>query len=239
MGIKTEEPIARADTGAGIRKKELVSIHQLHEFISKTDEQTQDADFLCNAKVLNVLQKNGWSYVSCTGCNRKLDKVGNALRCSKCVSSSVTGVVKYRVELAVHDGHDEATFVVFDNEMTKLTTKTAATLILENGNGGTRDDIPSCIEDLTGKQFLFQIKVTPFNFSSKHRTFTVSKLSEAYTNCTQTEITKGGPTFNLDLEGTTSSNIARFGQDTLDKEYEKVTTSIVETVEKSRKRGRE
>ncbi|EFH38632.1 hypothetical protein ARALYDRAFT_920829 [Arabidopsis lyrata subsp. lyrata] len=200
MGIKTEEPIARADTGAGIRKKELVSIHQLHEFISKTDEQklkihynvsspiyqkTQDADFLCNAKVLNVLQKNGWSYVSCTGCNRKLDKVGNALRCSKCVSSSVTGVVKYRVELAVHDGHDEATFVVFDNEMTKLTTKTAATLILENGNGGTRDDIPSCIEDLTGKQFLFQIKVTPFNFSSKHRTFTVSKLSEAYTNCTQ------------------------------------------------------
>ncbi|CAL9225046.1 unnamed protein product [Arabidopsis halleri] len=200
MGIKNEEAIARADTAAGIRKKELVSIHQLHEFISKTDEhklkihynvsssiyqKTQDADFLCNAKVLSVLQKNGWSYVSCTGCSRKLDKVGNALRCSKCVSSSVTRVVKYRVELAVHDGHNEATFVVFDNEMTKLTTKTAATLILENGNGGTRDDIPSCIEDLTGKQFLVQIKVTPFNFSSKHRTFTVSKLSEAYTNCSQ------------------------------------------------------
>ncbi|CAD5327063.1 unnamed protein product [Arabidopsis thaliana] len=162
MGIKSGESIARADTAAGIRRKEMVSIHQLHKFISKTDEQ--DADFLCNAKVLDVLQKNGWSYVS----------------------SAVTGVVRYRVELAVHDGHDQTTFVVFDNEMTKFTTKTAATLILE--------DI---------------------------------------------EITKQGPTFSLEVEGTTSSNIVQDDQDTLDKDLERVTTSNVGKVENSRKRGRE
>ncbi|VVB17236.1 unnamed protein product [Arabis nemorensis] len=38
---------------------------------------------------------------------------------------------EYRVELAVTDGDHPATFVVFDKEMTKVTTKTAATLTLE------------------------------------------------------------------------------------------------------------
>ncbi|EFH50577.1 hypothetical protein ARALYDRAFT_910732 [Arabidopsis lyrata subsp. lyrata] len=140
LEIKGGEAIARADTAAGLRKKELVSIHQFHEFIFKADEHTEDADFFYNAEVLSVLQKNVWSYVSCTGCSQKVDKVGNALRCNKFVSPSVTGVVRYRVEIAVHDSHDEATFVVFDNQMTKLTTRTAATLILEDGNGGTRDE---------------------------------------------------------------------------------------------------
>ncbi|XP_019100225.1 PREDICTED: probable replication factor A 73 kDa subunit isoform X2 [Camelina sativa] len=146
MGIKSEEAFTRADTSAGIRKKKLVSIHELHEFISKSHEQTQDADFLCNAKVVGVVRKNGWSFVSCTGCSRKLDKVGNALRCNKCVSPTVTGVVRYRVELAVEDGHDRETFVVFDDEMTKLITKIAATLILEDGDGGNKDEYQAVLK---------------------------------------------------------------------------------------------
>ncbi|XP_010511835.1 PREDICTED: uncharacterized protein LOC104787882 [Camelina sativa] len=233
MGIKSEEAFTRADTSAGMRKKELVSIHELHEFISKSHEQTQDADFLCNAKVLGVVRKNGWSYVSCTGCSRKLDKVGNALRCNKCVSPTVTGVVRYRVELAVEDGHDRATFIVFDDEMTKLITKTAATLILEDGDGGNKDEIPSCIEDLNGKQFLFQIKVTPFNFTSSHRTFTVSKLSESTTDVGQSATTIEGPTFNVKVDNSASSNIVQ----TLDNKLDESTNSNMGMSEKKRKRG--
>ncbi|CAH8276915.1 unnamed protein product [Arabidopsis lyrata] len=55
---------------------------------------TQEADFICTAKVPDVLQKSGWSYVSCAMCSRKLDKYGTTLRCPKCISETVTGVVR-------------------------------------------------------------------------------------------------------------------------------------------------
>lgn len=37
----------------------------------------------------------------------------------------------YRVELAVHDGHDSITFVVSDSAITKLTNKSATTVLEE------------------------------------------------------------------------------------------------------------
>lgn len=76
----------------------------------------------------------------------------------------------FLVELAVDDGKNSATFVVFDKEMTKLA--------LEEGSNGGEEDLPSCIEELTWKEFVFQIRVTPFNFTPNHRTFTVSTITE-------------------------------------------------------------
>ncbi|CAF2107137.1 BnaC08g47210D [Brassica napus] len=114
--------------------------------------QTLEAEFICKAWVVDVLQQNGWYFVSCTGCSRKLDKDGTSLRCIRCVNPNATGAIKYRVELLVDDGNDNATFVVFDREMLKLTKQDAAGLNLD------------------------EIRVTPFNFSPSHRTFTVSAI---------------------------------------------------------------
>lgn len=46
----------------GIKKKELVSIGDLNTFISNSSDQTEEADFLCKALVVGVLQQNGWSH---------------------------------------------------------------------------------------------------------------------------------------------------------------------------------
>ncbi|CAL9239144.1 unnamed protein product [Arabidopsis halleri] len=226
MGMKIGEAFALQDRSAGILKKELVFNNQHKEFIYKADEQ--DGDFLCTTKVLCVLQNRfvvhhnlhiqtkykariniEWcnkssaiKYLFKYICSRKLDKYGTTLRCPKYISETVTGVVRYRVELAVHDGQDGATFVVFDSEMTKLTNKTAATLILEADNGGLEDEIPNCIQEIIGKKFLFQIRVTPFNFTSKHRTFTVSKITHVTPNseeAVQVEQLNNSPTFQTTL----------------------------------------
>ncbi|CAN7033748.1 unnamed protein product [Brassica oleracea var. botrytis] len=163
IGSTPPEDYTCVDTLEGVKKKELVSIGDLNTFISNSNEQTQEADFLCKAQIVGVIQKNGWFFVSCTGCHKKLEKRGTSLDCSRCATSDVTGVVspllnvRFRVELAVDDGKDSATFVV--------------------SNGG-EEYLPSCLEELAGKEFVFQIRVTPFNFTPNHRTFTVATISE-------------------------------------------------------------
>ncbi|KAL0650781.1 hypothetical protein Bca4012_093472 [Brassica carinata] len=89
---------------------------------------TSEALFIPQAWVVDVLQQNGWYFISCTGCSRKLDKDGTSLRCIRCVNPNATGVIKYRVELLVDDGNDNATFVVFDREMVKLTKPSTFTV---------------------------------------------------------------------------------------------------------------
>ncbi|CAN8229712.1 unnamed protein product [Cochlearia groenlandica] len=138
------EPITTAftctDTKDGIKKKEVVSIRELNKFITDSNEQTQEADFICTARVVEVLPHNGWSFVSCTGCSKKLDRTGTSLSCARCAKPNMSGILRYRVELCVDDGADSAI--------------------------------------LAGKEFAFHIRVTPFNFSPSHRTFTVSAIHD-------------------------------------------------------------
>ncbi|CAN6931487.1 unnamed protein product [Brassica oleracea] len=75
---------------------------------------------LQEVQILEVLSQNGWYYVSCTRCSKKLDRSAASLRCNQCVNHNVTNVVKYHVELLVDDGNNYATFVVFDKEMLML-----------------------------------------------------------------------------------------------------------------------
>ncbi|XP_009134460.2 uncharacterized protein LOC103858789 [Brassica rapa] len=178
IGATQPQDYTCVDTLEGVKKKELVSIRDLNTFISNSNEQTQEADFLCKAQIIGVIQENGWFFVSCTGCHKKLEKRGTSLDCSRCATSDVTGVVRFRVELAVDDGKDSATFVVFDKEMNKLTKQEAAVLALDEVSNGGEEYLPSCLEELAGKEFVFQIRVTPFNFTPNHRTFTVATISE-------------------------------------------------------------
>ncbi|KAL0835044.1 hypothetical protein Bca101_086933 [Brassica carinata] len=175
VGAASSPAFTCVDTLEGIKRKEPVSIGELNAFISNSDEQTQEPDFLCKALVVGVNQENGWFFISCTKCHKKLERSGTSLSCSRCVTSDVTAV------LAVDDGKDSATFVVFDKEMTKLTGKEAAVLALDEDPNGEGDELPRCLEELAGKEFVFQIRVTPFNFTPNHRTFTVSTITECNT----------------------------------------------------------
>ncbi|KAG5396687.1 hypothetical protein IGI04_018501 [Brassica rapa subsp. trilocularis] len=89
-------------------------------------------------------------------------------------------VSSYRVrpELAVDDRKDSATFVVFNKELTKLIKQDATTLALEEMSGGGGQDLPRCLEDLAGKDYVFQIRITPCRFIPNQCTFTVSAISD-------------------------------------------------------------
>ncbi|XP_056867045.1 uncharacterized protein LOC130512765 [Raphanus sativus] len=109
---------------------------------------------------------------------QKARKIRHFSALQLCVNANVTGVIKFHVELSVDDGHNNATFVVFDREMLKLTKKDAAALTVDEINGGGGEQLLQCLEELGGKEFVFQIRVTPFNFTQNHHTFTVSGISD-------------------------------------------------------------
>ncbi|KAG2307384.1 hypothetical protein Bca4012_064003 [Brassica carinata] len=45
-----------------------------------------------------------------------------------------------------------------------------------NSSGGY--ELSSCLADLDGQQYLFHIWLTPYNFTPRNRTFTVSAISD-------------------------------------------------------------
>ncbi|KAL0731051.1 hypothetical protein Bca4012_027145 [Brassica carinata] len=237
LGATATQAYSCVDTLEGIKKKELVTIGDLNTFISNSNEQTQEADFLCKAQIVCVNQENGWSFVSCTGCNKKLERNGTSLDCTRCLTSDVTGVVRFRVELAVDDGKDSTTFVVFDKEMTKLTKQDAASLALDVVHDGGEEQLPACLEELEGKEFVFHIRVTPFNFTPNHRTFTVSTMTKDDTLVGKDHLESIPPHVeeNVELAGS-SSGPAILGNK-MDEECASETSPEKESALKKRKRG--
>ncbi|CAN6812219.1 unnamed protein product [Brassica oleracea var. botrytis] len=101
--------------------------------------------------------------------------LGNALTCVSPVLSSLT----YRVELSVADQTDDAVFVAFDMEMVKLTNiqaSEAAQILGVGVDARVEDELPQFVADIVGKTFTFQLKLGEFNFTSKHQTFTISRI---------------------------------------------------------------
>ncbi|KAH0864477.1 hypothetical protein HID58_081688 [Brassica napus] len=74
--------------------------------------------------------------LSCIGRSRKLEKSGSSFLCSRCVNPNVTGVIRCE------------DFKLMD---------------MVNGGGG--QELRECLKELAGKDFVFKIHVTPYNFT--------------------------------------------------------------------------
>lgn len=46
-------------------------------------------------------------------------------------------------------------------------------------NGDGSEKLMQCVKDFAGKEFVFKIRVTSFNFSPSHRTFIVSSIIDS------------------------------------------------------------
>ncbi|KAG5398126.1 hypothetical protein IGI04_019940 [Brassica rapa subsp. trilocularis] len=167
------------DTLEGIKKKELVLIGDLNSFISNF-HCSQPKRLISSTRpgLFVSIKKMGGHLCHALIATKKLERHGNSLNCTRCVTSDVTGVVRFRVELAIDDGKDSTTFSVFDKEMSKLTKLEAAVLAFDAVHEGEEERLPGFLEELEEKEFVFQIRVIPFNFTPNHRTFTVSTITD-------------------------------------------------------------
>ncbi|CAN6834816.1 unnamed protein product [Brassica oleracea] len=123
-----------------------MTIAELNDFIITAP--SQDIDFLCTWRVSRVETDNGWCYVACSN---------------------------YRVEMVIADDTTEGTFVCFDGVMTKLhnlMASEAVQLLAEEGVNPEDSMMPPFVAAMEGKTYTFQVRVTSYNFTVNHKSFT-------------------------------------------------------------------
>ncbi|CAF1709375.1 unnamed protein product [Brassica napus] len=87
--------------------------------------------------------------------------------------------LRYCVHFYGSDRTNFAGFVAFDGEMTKLNNLRAAEVAQLMDPGLENPDqrpLPQCLKDLVGTTITSHLKLSPFNFSSKQQSFTISRI---------------------------------------------------------------
>ncbi|CAG7890306.1 unnamed protein product [Brassica rapa] len=184
--LKLERLIAR-DTGLpsaapllkSYAKVETMTIAKLNGFI--VSAASQEIDFLCTGKVVRVDTDKGWCYVACSKCSKNFQRTETAFTCGVCNNSHAVGALRYRVEMAISDGTAEGTFIWFDGVLTELhgiRASEAAQMLAEDGVNPEDTRLPLFIADMEGKTYTFQVRVTAYNFTEHHNTFTITCIAK-------------------------------------------------------------
>ncbi|CAN6868672.1 unnamed protein product [Brassica oleracea] len=161
----------------GVKKLEPVSLGELNNYVLNSPPQS--IEFLCKARIVSLETTNGWCYISCAKCSKKLQRGISSFTCTTCFNASAVGVVRYRVEMHVESGGDTAVFVAFDSTMSKLIGVRAAEVANPMGQGEEDPlgyQIPQFLQDIVGNAYIFHLKLTEFNFSGNHKSFTVARI---------------------------------------------------------------
>uniref|UniRef100_M4F2U6 Uncharacterized protein n=1 Tax=Brassica campestris TaxID=3711 RepID=M4F2U6_BRACM len=133
---------------------EPLTVSELNQSVLTADPQI--IEFLCTAKVTGIQSEKGGVIVAAMDVLRR-----------------------YHVELSLADQTDDALFVAFDMEMVKLIniqTAEAAQITGVGANARVDAEMTQFVAGIVGKIFTFQLKLGEFNFTSKHQTFTISRI---------------------------------------------------------------
>ncbi|KAF8115407.1 hypothetical protein N665_0027s0023 [Sinapis alba] len=144
---------------------ESLTIYELNSFVMTV--QSQNIEFICTVRVTRVDAEKGWCYAACSNCAKKLQCIDTAF------TSSQFTLYIYRVEMAIADEMAEGVFICFDGVMTKLHILEAHEAECLNPKDS---QIPPIITDMEGKTYTFHVKVTTYNFTASHQTFTITHI---------------------------------------------------------------
>ncbi|CAH8329587.1 unnamed protein product [Eruca vesicaria subsp. sativa] len=171
-GLPPAAPLLR-----GYAKVEPITIAELNSFIMTSPSRV--IDFICTGQVTHIDVEKGWCYVACSVCAKKLERIVSSFTCRECDTSHAVGSLRYRVEMSISDNSGEGVFVCFDGVMSKLLSLKAADvaqMLAADDVNPEETQLPEIIGDMAGKIYTFQVRVSAYNFTPNHKTFTITRI---------------------------------------------------------------
>ncbi|CAH8388462.1 unnamed protein product [Eruca vesicaria subsp. sativa] len=162
------------------QKIEPLTIKELNDFVLTGDPQI--IEFICTANITGVQLDDGWCYIGCSICSKKLLREETSFTCVSCNLPNSIAELRYRVVFSVSDATGTAAFVGFDKEVAKLTNVLAleaAQIVGIGAHAAVDTDIPRSLAAVVDRTYTFQLKLTDFNFTPNHQTFTISRIFPA------------------------------------------------------------
>ncbi|KAM7257779.1 hypothetical protein ACFE04_013520 [Oxalis oulophora] len=139
----------------------------------KWQSPEQNKIYTVIASIDQIDDKNGWCYIACEVCMRKLKEDGDNFTCNICRRSSKYPTPRFRIELQVSDSSATGYFTLFDREAHTLISTTAAEL-LSLHNGDTKN-LPPILLNLCNRKLIFEIQLNEKNLKEGWQTYTITK----------------------------------------------------------------
>ncbi|XP_070037825.1 uncharacterized protein [Nicotiana tomentosiformis] len=142
---------------------------------------TQECSYWIAAKLVNLELDQGWSYLACNKCSRKVDKVENKYFCKKCNEEEFSFTHRYRLQVRVMDGTAFISLLLWNREAMQLIGKSAKELkerLLETSIADADCSYPSELDDILYKKFMFKVIVKQENIESQVEVYKVLKLTD-------------------------------------------------------------
>ncbi|KAM3219152.1 hypothetical protein P3L10_023683 [Capsicum annuum] len=107
--------------------------------------------------------------------NLDIDYVRSLVQKFTTMSTEVQIIERYKIHVQVEDNTEKTTFVLFNDVAEKL-LDTPAHKLFNKLSSLDNNDVPSHIQSLCGKDFIFKLKLNSYNLKEGLENFTVSKF---------------------------------------------------------------
>ncbi|KAI3858273.1 hypothetical protein MKW98_021693, partial [Papaver atlanticum] len=83
-------------------------------------ERAAANEIMCNVAATEVLLENGWNYLACTWCSKKVVGYDGDQWCSKCETKVETPISWFLLRFEIEDNTGSAVFLALGSEVQKL-----------------------------------------------------------------------------------------------------------------------
>ncbi|GKA34772.1 replication protein A 70 kDa DNA-binding subunit B [Tanacetum coccineum] len=165
---------------------EILSFRQRFKELPEYDESQFKISLFTPQKIHMIHKENGWAYIACKECNKKVSVVESKAS-SSVGKSKVTfyfedhGAVqvasRYKVIMRIIDQSGSAPIVFFNTMITNLSGYTAWEL-MKRHDMDVDEYWPGELLDLVGKRFLFKLYYSDYNVNNNNHTYMCDAVND-------------------------------------------------------------
>ncbi|VFQ76740.1 unnamed protein product [Cuscuta campestris] len=83
-------------------------------------DTTKPGPYWIVSKIASINDSGDWCYLGCTDCNKKVIPGGDKFRCSRCNTTMLHGVYRFKVNVRVYNSTGHASFILWDRECKEI-----------------------------------------------------------------------------------------------------------------------